>query len=157
MLIFWILVFDAAICSVIGFFVGDSRDRPGLGAFLGFVLGPIGLLAILLLGESSRIAADRRVHNTAVWAHADAPRVTEPMPGRPPVGMVRILHQGRELGPLAMDRARMMLATGELSGADFFFEPDRRDWLPLRTHPELSEERKSSDQGDWKATSVRES
>ncbi len=51
--VFILAIFFAAVCSVIGYAIGEKRESGGFGALLGFLFGPIGILI-------TAVAADGR-------------------------------------------------------------------------------------------------
>lgn len=58
---FWLI--SAVLCGAFGFLIGRGVERPGMGALLGFLFGPLGLILILLFGLSDgspRRAPSRR-------------------------------------------------------------------------------------------------
>jgi len=45
------LIAIPAVTGIVGYFIGKTKGRPGLGALIGFVIGPIGLLIVCFLKD----------------------------------------------------------------------------------------------------------
>jgi hypothetical protein len=53
------IVVDAVICCIIGAAIGSNRGQGGAGAWLGLLLGPIGVLLCLTMKATPAVAAAR--------------------------------------------------------------------------------------------------
>ncbi len=61
---FWVIV--GSVCALIGFNIAERRDSPGLGALVGFLFGPFGvLIACLLDGRGHCASCDEPVGSKA--------------------------------------------------------------------------------------------
>jgi hypothetical protein len=54
-----VIVISAVVCGLLGLVIGGAKGLPGLGFFLGAVLGPLGLLFCLIMKPTPAIAAAR--------------------------------------------------------------------------------------------------
>jgi hypothetical protein len=53
-----ILVIAAAICALIGLYIGNSKGRPVAGAMWGLLVGPIGWLVMAIVKDERRKCPD---------------------------------------------------------------------------------------------------
>lgn len=66
------------ICGLIGWYIGDTKGRPGDGFALGVLLGPIGIIVIAAMGRSAKKEAEHQAEVAAVSARMGAPAESTP-------------------------------------------------------------------------------
>ena len=106
------------VFGVIGYFIGNQKGRPGEGAVLGVLLGPIGWL-VVHFGPDFRTSKDK---TKAVERAAK----------------IRVAKDGQDLGPIDLPAIKLHLRSGHLTWHDYYYDEDAADWLALASCPLLS-------------------
>jgi nucleoside permease NupC len=78
-----LLVLVSVVCGIIGVVIGQAKNRVGEGMLLGCVLGPLGLLVGVLMGDkSTRCPACREKiqAGATICPHCRQPLGTAPVP-----------------------------------------------------------------------------
>jgi len=80
------LVGVAVVCMLLGMVIGGSKGFAGLGAFLGFLLGPLGILILACMKPTIAIQAKRAEDLEAARAQLRAQQVPQSEPPSDPWG-----------------------------------------------------------------------
>lgn len=138
----FLLVIIAPICGLIGAFCGKFKDRTGLGFALGFFLGPIGWILVLLIP-----AAPSGSEQLSVYERDDARRIArlrqldeakrlaaQTVATEEKSRTWRIAKGTADLGSMDLAGIKLKLRSGELTPQDFYFDESKSDWVPLAEH-----------------------
>ena len=138
----------------IGVLIGESKGRPGAGLFWGLLLGPLGWLLVGLgpnfkKKEEARQDAEVQMQIKLQQAQLEEIRalrlensVDLPADTRSSFGTkntIRISLDGQEIRERTMIEAIHLLEGGEVTLEDLYFDETSEDWVPLESHPVLSQ------------------
>ena len=120
-----------AVCGVIGYVVGETKGRPGQGAVLGALLGPIGWLLVYFGPDYRKKNEPSIVRAVAARADESLRAFAEPK--------LRIAKDGADIGEIDIPAVKLHIKTGNLTLSDFYYDQSLGDWHPLDVCPALSE------------------
>ena len=148
------LLIGLAVSSLIGLAIGQTRGRSGAGLIVGFLLGPIGWL-LILVGPNPKREKEEKDKQAVIQRQfalqqaqleelrkLQTPAHARRGPALPPPGARETIHiakDGESLEPMTIAEAKRMLDDGRLSIGDFYFDTQCSQWLELAGHPTLSE------------------
>jgi len=145
------LLSGLVISSLIGLAIGQTRGRSDVGFLLGFLLGPIGWL-IILVGPNPKKEMEEKYKQATIQrqfalqqaqleelrrlqtpARSSGPSF--PIPGA--MNTIYIAKGGRNLGLITIAEAKRMLDDRRLSLEDLYFDNEANQWLEIAGHPTL--------------------
>ena len=127
-----------AVCGVVGYMLGETKGRPGQGAVLGVLLGPIGWLCVLLGRDYSKREEDKVFRNVAPTVPRTDGAVRTNEGGRIEwVSKLRIAKDGTELGEMDIPSVKLHIKTGQLTAFDYYYDSTLGDWHTLDVCPAL--------------------
>lgn len=119
------------VFGVVGYVLGEAKGRPGQGAVLGALLGPIGWLCVLF-------GPDYRKKGEASLARAVVARADENLRAFA-APKLRIAKDGADLGEMDLPSVKLQIKTGGLTSLDYYYNDSIGDWRPLGACPELKD------------------
>lgn len=120
-----------AVFGVIGYVVGEAKGRPGQGAVLGILLGPIGWLVVFFGRDYRKKGESSIVRAVAARADESLRAFAEPK--------LRIAKDGADIGEMDIPSVKLHIKTGHLTSSDFYYDQSLADWHPLDVCPALSD------------------
>jgi hypothetical protein len=117
--------------GVIGYFLGEAKGRPGQGAVLGLLLGPIGWLCVLLGPDYRKKGEASIVRAVAARADESLRAFAEPK--------LRVAKGGADIGEMDLPSVKLHIKTGHLTSVDYYYDQSLGDWHPLEFCPALSD------------------
>jgi len=139
------LLFGLIIASLIGAAIGQSKGRTGAGLVLGFLLGPIGWILIILgpnpkkkekedSEAAERFIARRRQdeHMKKMEILASRNNAVTESPEK-----WRVSVSGTEIGAFDLPGLKLLLKSIKASKEDLYFDDALSDWVPLSAHEKL--------------------
>ena len=139
-ILFWIVIW-----SVLGAVIGNSRGQMASGIVWCLLLGPLGVIIVLLLPnlkqqEKDQMQAKESARQIAFQQAqlAELKRLSGAVVPPPPPGrsaLYRIAKDGNDLGEVSLPAIKQMLVTGGLSMNDYYLDAAANAWVPLDQLP----------------------